>query len=333
MDFAKELLQWYETHRRHLPWREDPTPYHVLVSEFMLQQTRVDTVLPYYERFLERFPDVLALAESNEEDVLTFWQGLGYYSRARNLRKAAQKIVSDFGGTIPSDVGDLQSLPGVGPYMSHAVAAIAFGKSFIALDGNLARVYSRLTADKDVLSSAGAKRCTEFYLERIDNPSAFNQALMDLGELVCLPSGKPLCDQCPFASFCKAHETGQEMEFPPKKEPPKVRQVDVTFLLVFNGKGEIAVKKRPENGLLASMDEFPNLEGHVSEETLRGEHPELNEIRFLGEATHRFSHLQWNIWVYQAEGALDEVRYVPLSELKKRCSIPAAFSKTLSLLD
>ncbi|MCR5349339.1 MAG: A/G-specific adenine glycosylase [Bacilli bacterium] len=331
-EFSEALLSWYRAHRRVLPWREDPSPYHVLLSEFMLQQTRVDTAIPYYERFLAVYPTIQDLAKAKEEDVLRLWQGLGYYSRAKNLHKAAIKISESLHGITPSEIDTLRTLPGVGPYMSHAVASIVFNQPVVAVDGNLLRVYSRLACDDGVFEPAGTRRCESYYLERIDEPSAFNQALMDLGELVCLPSGAPLCDQCPFRSFCLAHKRGKETDYPPKKKAPSVKNVTITMVLAFDLTGAVAVRRRKENGLLASMDEFPNVEGEANEKDLLNLFPGLTNISFLGTTAHRFSHLLWDIRVYQAQGVVEGARHVPVEELKTRCSLPTAFLKTLRLL-
>ena len=330
--FADSLLAWYHEHRRVLPWREDPTPYHVYLSEIMLQQTRVDTVIPYYERFLNAYPDFASLAQAPIEDVYALWQGLGYYSRARNLHAAANIVVRDYGGTLPSSKEGLVSLPGVGDYVSSAIRAIAFNEKEVAVDGNLLRVYARLCASKDDISLATTKKkCDAFYRSRILSPSEFNQALMDLGELVCLPSGAPLCDQCPFKEVCKATQEGNPLDYPVKKKKTDVAKEKRTVLLVFDSDGAISIRKRPDQGLLASLYEFPNFEGHLSKTEISLAHPNLRDVTLLGEAKHRFSHILWDMKVYRAKGVMPGFESVCLEEIGQRYALPTAFLKLLKL--
>ena len=216
------LLQWYDTRRRILPWREDPTPYHVWISEIMLQQTRVDAVVPYYERFLAALPDVKALADAEEEVCLKLWEGLGYYSRIRNMHKAARQIMDEYGGQIPGTSKELQNLAGIGRYTSEAIASIAFGEVIPSVDGNLLRVFARRTEYEENIKSPQALRDAEvFYSQRIslDRPGDYNQAVMDLGATICLPNGEPLCEQCPWNCLCQAHSSGTELSYP--VVPPK----------------------------------------------------------------------------------------------------------------
>lgn len=332
-DFASSLLGWYAENRRILPWREDPTPYHVFLSEIMLQQTRVDTVIPYYHRFLERFPSFEALAEADEEEVLVLWQGLGYYSRARNLLAAAKMVVSEMNGVLPADKSKLLRLPGVGEYVSHAVLSIAFNQPYAAVDGNLMRVYARHEAKAvEANDPKGKKECAAFLLQRMESPSQFNQALMDLGELVCLPHGEPKCASCPFARRCKAHLHGNPLDYPLAKKKNDVKKEALTVLLAFDSEGNIAIRKRQDQGLLASMYEFPNVPGKKKKGELADIFGNLQDIRFLGKAKHRFSHIKWDIDVYAASGVVDGATYVTLEELKRRYSLPTAFAKLLKFL-
>lgn len=326
--FSDSLLRWYEQHRRYLPWREEPTPYRVLVSEIMLQQTRVDTVIPYFERFLTRFPSFEALADASEEEVLVLWQGLGYYSRARNLHAAAKMVVSEFGGELPRDVPLLKKLPGVGEYVSHAVAAIAFDEPYIAVDGNLLRVYARLNAAAiDVGGAPAKKACESFYLERIDSPSSFNQALMDLGELVCAPSGMPRCEECPFRAQCKGKDN--PLAYPLPKQKPALKKETLTVLIVRDEQGRIGVRKRADSGLLKGMHEFPNFEGRASLSELNERYPSLKGFKKTQTTKHRFSHVEWTMVAYEASGVLEGLEYASAEELKKRFFLPTAFSKLL----
>lgn len=331
--FSASLLEWYVTSRRILPWREDPTPYHVFLSEIMLQQTRVDTVIPYYERFLAVYPSFEALAKANEGDVYLLWQGLGYYSRARNLHKAAKVVQERFGGALPSDKALLLDLPGVGEYVSSAVLSIAFDKPAVAVDGNLLRVYARYNAKPiDVTSYKSKKDCESFFLEHMDSPSRFNQALMDLGELVCLPHGEPKCEICPLKEKCKGRAQGNPIAYPLPKKKNTVRKEELSVLLAYDSHGNIAIRKRKDGGLLAGLYEFPNESGRLSLCDLSKKYPSLKEIRYVGIAKHRFSHVEWTMSVYEAQGEIEGCEHVPFDELKKRYSLPTAFSKLLDLL-
>ena len=222
------LLEWFRDNARRLPWRDDPTPYHVWLSEIMLQQTRVAAVLDYYKRFLEEAPDVSALAALPEERLMKLWQGLGYYSRARNLKKAAKIIVEEYGGQFPSDYAAVRALPGVGDYTAGAICSIAFGQAVPAVDGNVLRVYARICGDDGDIASPWMKKKVTQALEKaipVNWPGTFNQALMELGATVCLPNGAPLCGKCPAKGFCAALVQGRVGELP-VKAPKKSRRVE-----------------------------------------------------------------------------------------------------------
>lgn len=252
------LLNWYDKNARVLPWRSDPQPYHILVSEFMLQQTQVDTVLPYYLRFLEAFPSVMVLAQAEEQTVLRLWEGLGYYRRAINLHKTARKIVADYGGKIPSDLKELLRLPGVGAYTGAAIASIAFGKSVAALDGNIRRVYARLFAVESPLGEKDTEaRLQALALQElsVDRPGDYNQALMDLGATICTPRN-PLCDTCPVVSVCLAHEKGLVDDLPKRKAKPRVPHY-VIVAAVIRDREQVLIAQRAKGDLLGGMWEFP----------------------------------------------------------------------------
>lgn len=285
------LLQWYEENARDLPWRQSPSPYHVLVSEIMLQQTRVAAVLGYYARFLEALPTVADLAQIEEEKLLKLWQGLGYYNRARNLQKAAIVIMDDFGGQFPTTAEEIRSLPGVGEYTTGAVGSICFGLPLPAVDGNVLRVVARITGDDgDILKSATKKRMTE-RLSKIlplSRCGDFNQAMMELGATVCLPNGTPKCHRCPAQGFCVAHGTNTT-HLLPVKTPKKPRRIEErTVFLIFHEQ-KIALRKRPEKGLLAKLWEFPN-ELSPSPCAVEG-----FECHHGGTGRHIFTHIQWEM--------------------------------------
>ena len=326
------LLEWYSQNRRELPWRSDPTPYHVWVSEIMLQQTRVQAVLGYYARFLAACPTVADLAALPEEQLLKLWQGLGYYNRARSLHKTAKIIVNGYGGIFPPDLAALRALPGVGDYTAGAICSIAFGLPVPAVDGNVLRVAARITGDDgDITTAAMKRRVTDALREIIPvkAPGDFNQALMELGATVCLPNGAPLCAQCPAAPFCAAHKTDRTAQLPVKKAA-KARRVEQreVFLCLFGGK--VALRRRPERGLLAGLWEFPN--------DLSPTPPPLEGVcRREGTGKHIFSHVEWHMTIHvlhaQDDALPDGWVWADRKELEQVYAIPNAFSCCQPILD
>ena len=298
---AAPLLAWYDSGRRILPWREEPTPYHVWLSEIMLQQTRVEAVKPYYDRFLQALPDIESLAAADEEKLLKLWEGLGYYNRARNLKKAAQIRVSEYGGRMPDDYEITLSLPGSGSYTAGAISSIAFGKAYPAVDGNVLRILARLRTDERDILQAGVKKSVEEELADVmpkDRPGDFNQALMELGAMVCIPNGAPKCDVCPWKELCRARAQGITGEFP-KKAGKKPRSIEKKTILVIQDAERVALRKRPEKGLLAGLYEFPSMKGNCEEERVLAYLRELGllplRIRALPPAKHVFTHKEWHM--------------------------------------
>ncbi|PDO11393.1 MAG: A/G-specific adenine glycosylase [Candidatus Reconcilbacillus cellulovorans] len=264
--FTGRLLDWYRRHRRDLPWRRTRDPYRIWVSETMLQQTRVETVIPYYERFLERFPTVADLAAAPEADVLKAWEGLGYYSRARRLHEAAKVIVERYGGVFPDDAAAVAALPGVGPYTKGAVLSIAFGRPEPAVDGNVMRVLSRFFLIRDDIAKPATREKMEALARRLipeDAAGDFNQALMELGATVCVPKA-PTCLVCPVMERCGAYLAGEEEELPvkAKAKPPRTERRLVAWIV--DGEGRLLIRRRPERGLLAGMWELPHVEARPS---------------------------------------------------------------------
>ena len=252
-NIAPALLDWFYTNRRILPFREDPTPYHVWLSEIMLQQTRVSAALPYYERFLAALPDIPALAGCEKEKLHKLWEGLGYYSRVRNLQKAAKIVCAQYGGQLPADYNALLALPGIGEYTAGAIASISFGLPVPAVDGNVLRVFARLYNDPRLVTDPQVKR--EFTARVMEHqPSAkagdYNQALMELGALVCLPNGAPLCEQCPLGRLCRARAAGTALSLP-QKTPPKARRITPVTVALVLSEGRVLLQQRPAKGLLA----------------------------------------------------------------------------------
>ena len=253
------LLHWYDYNRRILPWREDPTPYHVWVSEIMLQQTRVEAVRGYYDRFLASLPDVKALAEAEEAVLLKLWEGLGYYNRVRNMQKAARILAEQYDGEMPVDYEAIRALPGIGDYTAGAFASIAFGLPYPAVDGNVLRVLSRITgSEEDIAKDKTKQAVREALLKNMPVRSGdFNQSLMELGATVCLPNGKPLCEQCPVMHLCTAFHEGRENELPVKSGKKERRIEKRTVYMIFCGE-KVLLHRREKKGLLAGLWEFPN---------------------------------------------------------------------------
>ena len=347
-DIPNLLLIWYDKNRRILPWREDPTPYRVWVSEIMLQQTRVEAVKPYFERFMKALPDISTLAEAPEEELLKLWEGLGYYNRVRNLQLAARQIMDDYGGRMPDSYEELLKLKGVGGYTAGAIASIAYQRAVPAVDGNVLRVTARLLKDSRSTGDPKLKACVEQRLMDIlpiDRPGDFNQALMELGACVCIPNGEPLCGSCPLKSLCMAHMDGVETQYP-KKVSKKPRKVEEKTVLVIRDKNRTAIRKRPEKGLLAGMYEFPTMAGFCSANDVVAYLAEAGikvlRIQPLEDAKHVFTHREWHMKGYMIR--VDELEplfpggpavdwvYVEAGETEKGYPIPSAFSAYVKYL-
>ena len=310
MAFRRALLSWYDREKRELPWRGTREPYRVWLSEIMLQQTRAEAVAPRYEEFLARFPTVEALAAADEEAVLKAWEGMGYYSRARNLRRAAMEVVRR--GGFPRSAKEWQKLPGVGAYTAAAVASIAYHEAAPALDGNQARVLSRLLAFEGTVDTPQRLRAQAEALIDRERPGDYNQALMDLGSGVCTPRA-PKCGLCPVAAFCAARAGGDAESYPHLPPPIARREVEVTVVLAYLG-GRVLVRRRPSKGLLAGLWEFPNFSEGTLEDTLPG----ARATGELARSRHVFTHLVWNMRGLRAEAeALPEgMRAVDADELR-----------------
>ena len=297
------LLPWYEANARDLPWRQAKDPYPVWVSEVMLQQTRVEAVLKYYDRFLRELPDIHALSRVPEDRLLKLWEGLGYYSRARNLQRAAQMIMNA-GGGFPGDYAGIRSLPGVGEYTADAIASICFGMPTPAVDGNVLRLTARLTAMEESVDDPGVRREIRQRLGAVCPADAgmFTQALMELGATVCIPNGEPLCKKCPLVGQCAAYQAQEQRRYPVRAKRKARRAEEKTVFLLALADGRVALRKRPAAGLLAGMFELPNVEGHLSPQqalTL-AESWGVEPLELLGgmERVHIFTHLEWHMTCY-----------------------------------
>ena len=299
-DLPRLLLPWYDKNHRDLPWRQDREPYHVWLSEIMLQQTRVEAVKGYYAGFLKALPTVADLAAASEETLNKLWEGLGYYTRVRNLQKAAKQIMELHGGTFPANYNDIRALAGIGDYTAGAICSICFDLPTPAVDGNVLRVCTRLTADPSPIDKPAAKRALTEALTAIypKESGTFTQALMELGATVCVPNGAPKCESCPLAGLCLAHKQGNETDFPVKSEKKPRRVKEMTVMLLHDGE-RFALRKRPKTGLLAGLWEFPHLDGRLSVEQVLT-HMEAQGIDVLDvektvDKTHIFTHIEWHM--------------------------------------
>ncbi len=337
---TRELMGWYDQHARTLPWRGIHNPYYTWVSEIMLQQTRVDTVIPYFNTFIATFPDIRSLAEAPEEKVLKCWEGLGYYSRARNLQAGAQKVLRDFDGILPSDPEKLMSIPGIGRYTAGAIASIAYDQPVTAVDGNVIRVFTRFTGiTEDASLPATLARVESLDSQNMDvsRPGDWNQALMDLGATVCVP-GTPDCDRCPLRETCVSMKNGDPETLPnlPDKKPPRTIDFDV---FLFSDGSNVLMTQRAEK-LLKNLWVFPMLEGHNEADQL----PTLLRRKwkidgvfpvFLGNAKHVFTHQVWQMRIWSVSllklPSSGPLTSVPLSSLQA-LAIPSAMKEPLQLL-
>ena len=339
---VEPLLGWYRENRRPLPWRAEPAPYRVWVSEIMLQQTRIEAVIPYYERFLAELPDAAALAAVSEERLLKLWEGLGYYSRARNLKRAAERIVADFGGELPADAAALRSLPGIGDYTAGAIASIAFGLPEPAVDGNVLRVVMRLTACGDDVLEQKTRRRVAQELRAVypsgEDAGKLTEALMELGETVCVPNGEARCALCPLRPRCLACERGEVGRYPQRSPKKERRREEKTVLLLRCGE-RWALRRRADAGLLAGLWELPNLEGRLDaaelRERLRAQGLTVGEIRPCGEAKHVFTHVKWHMSGFLAECEAEGGGYEwkRAEEIRRDCALPTALKAYAKLLE
>jgi len=335
-DDALTLAAWFAAHARPLPWRRDAAPYHVWLSEVMLQQTRVEAAVAYYERFLAAFPTVQDLARAPEAQVLKLWEGLGYYWRARNLHKAARIICEQYGGAFPRDYADILRLPGVGAYTAGAVGSICFGLPVPAVDGNVLRVIARLLAIREAVDTPQVRREITAALQTVydtcPSPGILTQANMELGEVLCLPGTQPDCAPCPLAGLCKACRGGRQKDYP-VLSPKKPRREEIRTVFLIHAEGKLAVRKRPAGGLLGGMWEFPNAEGAMREERasalLACQGYKVDSIAIAKSHKHVFTHVVWHMQAYEvrvrealrAEGLV----WATGAELREAFALPTAF--------
>ena len=342
---AEPLVKWYRENKRNLPWREDLTAYKVWVSEIMLQQTRVEAVKPFYARFLKTFPTIEALANVEEDLLLKTWEGLGYYNRVRNMQKAAMQVMQEYHGAFPCTYEQIRGLTGIGDYTAGAISSFAFGIPKPAVDGNVLRVYSRLIASYEDIMKAYVKERAAQELEDwipVKEASNFNQGLIELGATVCVPNGAPKCEECPLKEHCKAYAYGIQLELPVKTKSKERRIEDKTIVLFQDG-DSVAIRKRPDKGLLSGLYEFPNREGHLTEEEALAYAKEIGlqplRIKSLTDGKHIFSHVEWHMIGYQIrvdelEKSNDqEMLFIHPAEIQNQYPIPAAFETYTKYLE
>ncbi len=334
---AEKLVSWFRLNKRSMPWRDDPSPYHVWVSEIMLQQTRVDTVIPYYLRFMEALPDLESLSSCTDDRLNKLWEGLGYYSRAKNLKKAAAYCMEQYEGQIPDSFEKLLLLPGVGTYTAGAVASIAFHEKTPVVDGNVLRVLSRLNASCRDIRDPAVKTWLESELRiflqgsQLD-PGEFNQALMELGALICVPNGAPKCPACPWKNDCRACVEGRTGEIPVISPKQSAKRAAFTVLIYVYGNA-VGIEKRPRKGLLSGLYGLPLLEGKLTEQEVRNyltnEGFAFNSVRTLPDERHVFTHRIWDMAAFciKLEKAVPGLLFVTAGELDEKYALPSAFKK------
>lgn len=334
---VEPLTVWYRENKRDLPWRRNINAYRVWVSEIMLQQTRVEAVKPFFYRFMEALPTVKDLAEAEEDLLLKLWEGLGYYNRVRNMQKAARQIMSEYHGEFPGSYEEIRSLAGIGNYTAGAICSFAFGIPKPAVDGNVLRVVSRLLASGEDIMKASVRAKMETALEKVipgECPSDFNQGLIELGAVVCVPNGEPKCSICPLAHLCRARSMGIQSQLPVKKKA-KERRIEKKTVLIFQDGDAVAIRKRDKKGLLAGMYEFPNLEGILSQDEVMQYSKSIGlmpiRVKNLGKAKHIFSHVEWHMTGYAVrvdeleKNCTEEMIFAHPGEIQEKYSIPAAF--------
>ena len=340
---VEPVIQWYRENHRDLPWRNTRDPYRIWVSEIMLQQTRVEAVKRYYERFLSELPTVKELAEVPEDRLMKLWEGLGYYNRARNMQKAARQVMEEYQGEFPHTYDTIRSLAGIGNYTAGAVSSFAFGIPKPAVDGNVLRVLSRILASEEDIMKACVRSWMERAVEEVipeQNASDFNQGLIELGALVCVPNGDPRCRECPAAGLCLAREKGIQTRLPVKAKA-KARRIEKRTILIFRDARGVAIRKRPSRGLLAGLYELPNVEGHLTGRQAADYGKSIGlmpvRVRKLEDAKHIFSHVEWHMIGY--EMLVDELEkscgaemiFAKKEELETVYSIPSAFESYMNL--
>ena len=335
----ESLISWYRANKRDLPWRKNQDPYRIWVSEIMLQQTRVEAVKPYFERFIKELPTVNALAEAPEDKILKLWEGLGYYNRVRNMQKGAQQVMVDYHGVFPQTYEEILTLKGIGNYTAGAISSFAYGIPKPAVDGNVLRVITRILANESDIMKQSTKSYIERAVEKIipkDAASDFNQGLIELGAMICVPNGEPKCAECPVAAYCKARME-RKTDIIPVKSKAKERRIEKKTILIFRDGEKIAISKRGKKGLLAGLYELQNEPGHMTMDEVTSFSKEIGlmpiYIKELPAAKHIFSHVEWHMIGYEIR--VDELEktnkkgllFIHPEDIEKNYPIPSAFDK------
>ena len=328
--FTTDLLEWYGNNKRILPWRENTDPYRVWISEIMLQQTRVEAVIPFFNRFIETLPTIEDCANASEDSLNKLWEGLGYYSRVRNIRKAANIIMNEYSGVFPDTYEDMLSLPGIGPYTAGAISSIEFNMKHTAVDGNVLRVFSRLYAIRENIKDITVKKNIKEKVESLlpkRKISEFNQGLMEIGATICIPNGKPKCSNCPFSSYCLSNKKGLQNVIP-FIERKKKRTVENKTVVILRKDNLIAISKRPPTGLLAGLYEFPLYNEHFQFDSIKDMYQEnIMQSFILDDSKHLFTHKEWIMKAYLIDVIEIDSKYlwVTIDDLKHTYSIPNAY--------
>jgi len=337
LNIVKPIVEWYQNEEKNLPWKQDKEPYHIWISEIMLQQTRIEAVKRYYTKFMQELPTVYDLANIDEERLLKLWEGLGYYSRARNLKKAANMIVNEYNGIVPKKYEELIKLPGIGEYTAGAIASISGNEKVTAVDGNVLRVISRVIGSRDnVLLPETKKKITTIVEEILPKESGdFNEGIMEIGEKICLPNGVPLCEICPINRFCYAKENNLIGEIPVRIKNEKRKIEYKTVFIIKTKNGKIAIQKRNGKGLLAGLYELPNIDEIVEEKEIETIIKKWNlkkvKVKQEKDKNHIFTHIEWKMKCFSiiVENENQEFMWISQEQLSSKYPLPTAFAKFL----
>lgn len=340
-DFQDKILGWYKSNRREMPWREEPSPYRIWISEIMLQQTRVDTVIPYFNNFMKRYPTIESLASSDEDELMKYWEGLGYYSRIRNIRETAINIVLNYNGQIPETYEELIKLKGIGEYTAGAIASEAFGQKVAAVDGNVFRVFARLTASEEDLRNLKFQKHLKEAVKSVlpeREIGDFNQGLIELGALICIPNGSPKCGLCPVKDLCLSNKLNLQDRIPFKsKAKQRIIQEKTVFILQFEDK--FAVRKREDQNLLAGLFEIPNVEGFYSPDEAKIVVEEMgfevSDLHVIKDRKVIFTHIEWLLQGYYVHVKNKNEQYIfeTKENIVQKYTLATAFREYLNLME
>jgi len=340
-EFQYKILTWYKEYRREMPWREDPLPYRIWISEIMLQQTRVDTVIPYFNSFMEKYPTIESLASSDEDELMKYWEGLGYYSRIRNIRETAVNIVTNYNAKIPETYDELLKLKGIGEYTAGAIASEAFGQKVPAVDGNVFRVFARLTAQEDDLRDLKFQKKLKEAVKTVlpeEQIGDFNQGLIELGALICIPKGSPKCGLCPVKDLCLSNKLNLQDKIPVKsKAKQRTVQEKTVFILQFQDK--FAVRKRDDQNLLAGLFEIPNFEGFYTLDEARLVVEEMgfvvSDLHMIKDRKVIFTHIEWILQGYyvHVENEIEQYIFDTKENLIQKYTLATAFREYLNFME